>query len=186
MVNITDKDLVEFKKLCEKQGIKYDSEQKYREALHNLVGFFDVLIQIDQRQKSWERRLKDEPKGFSLPSEGRTCALCHHHIMGEMWYDKWGLKCMNCQEAYNKRIIPGYVFKDRDNEKHITADSLAHQTGLHYQTIMKLVRQGKLKARIGPHGPTVFLRKENPELGKIIEREKAERAKATKDKAITK
>ena len=46
------------------------------------------------------------------------------------------------------------------------------------QRLIKLVRQGKLKARVVPgNGVMVFLRKENPDIVKIIETDKKARAK---------
>lgn len=172
MAQLSEERIAEFKAICEKEGIKYETEAEYREAAHNLVSFVKVLVEISQEQLGWQRRLEKDPKGFTLPSEGRSCSLCHQSIYGDMWYDKWGLKCLSCHEAYKKRIIPGYVFKDSKNDKHITASTLSWKANIHTQTIMKLVRQGKLKARIAPNGPVVFLRKENPNLGKIIEVEK--------------
>lgn len=49
--DISDKRLKEFKEICEKEGIKYETEAEYKEAAQNLVGFFDVLIQMDLEQK---------------------------------------------------------------------------------------------------------------------------------------
>jgi hypothetical protein len=48
---ITDKQLVGWKNALAKSNIIYDTDDDYREAMHNLVGFFDVLIQIDLEQK---------------------------------------------------------------------------------------------------------------------------------------
>lgn len=50
--SITDKQLDEWKVTLAKSDITYDSDDDYREALLNLVGFFDVLIQIDLKQSS--------------------------------------------------------------------------------------------------------------------------------------
>lgn len=172
MINVSDKYVAEFKKLCEKEGIKYETEAEYHEAANNLVNFVDLLVQMDTEHRSWDKRLETEPQGFALPSEGRSCSLCHKMVFGEVWYDKWGMKCMNCHEAFKKKIIPGYVFKDHDNEKHITDSRLTDISGLHTQTIRKLIRQGKIKARIVPGGPWVILRKENPDIADVIAVEK--------------
>lgn len=48
---ITDKQLEGWKNALAKSNIIYDTDDDYREAMHNLVGFFDVLIQIDLEQK---------------------------------------------------------------------------------------------------------------------------------------
>lgn len=146
------------------------------EGLRNLAGFFDVLIEIDQAQKALKARLNDEPKGFSIMGEGTRCRLCERHFYEEMWYDKWGGKCYDCQGAVDKRIVPGSICRDIRNEKHILATELSQRHNIHYQTIRKLARQGKIKVRAfkGEHGEVwVFLRKENPDLGEIIRRELA-------------
>lgn len=48
---ITDKQLEDWKKALAKSYIVYDTDDEYREAMNNLAGFFDVLIQIDLEQK---------------------------------------------------------------------------------------------------------------------------------------
>ncbi len=118
---------------------------------------------LDEKQR--EERLKSEPMGYAFPAERRTCHLCGQTCSDQdMWYDKWGMKCLDCQYALNKKIIPGYVFKDYDNKQHITASTLSWRFKIHSATIRKLVRQGKLKARIIPGNRTmIFLVKENQE-----------------------
>ncbi len=181
MVRISDKEFDKFLELSEKEGHKYKTREDAREAANNLVGFVDVLIRIDQEEKVRERRLEKGPKGFAMPADGRSCSLCGNYLIdSDLWYDKWGMKCMNCQAALDKKIIPGYVFKDHNNERSISDSKLSWKADIHIQTIRKLVRQGKLKARLVPNGPYVFLRRENPTLMDIIDQEKAERAKKTK------
>ena len=51
-MKLTDKELAEWKEAFAKSGIKYETDDEYREAVYNLVGFFDVLIQMDQQQKN--------------------------------------------------------------------------------------------------------------------------------------
>lgn len=175
-MDMTDKEYAEFKVLCEKEGIKYETEAEYKEAARNLLQYVKLTYDLAREHYGWEQRLKKEPKGFAIASEGRSCSLCHQSVIGEVWYDKWGMKCMTCQAALNKKIVPGYVFKDGDNNKHITASQLSWKYGLHQQTIKKLVNQGKLKPRIIPNGITLFLRKENPELPNILEAELSKKA----------
>jgi hypothetical protein len=75
---------------------------------------------------------------------------------------------MNCQDAINKRKIPGSLCKDWKNEKYITDSELSYKTGLHIQTIRKLIRQGEIKARRIPNGPFLILHKNNPDLLMVI------------------
>lgn len=166
---MTKEEYASLKLLLKKEGIKYDTEAEYEEAARNLFGYVKFSLDLAREQYGWEQRLKDEPKGFWLDSEGRTCFVCHTCVQGQIWFDKWGLKCSNCQDAFIKKIYPGYVLKDRANNKHVTDSQLQWKYGLHRQTIKRLVREDVLHARIIPNGPMIFLRKENPNLPKIIE-----------------
>ena len=178
MASISEKSLAEFKKICDDKGIKYDTEAEYRDSAQNLLNFFELLYDMSKEDLLRKKRLETEPKGFEMESEGRTCHLCGRSNYDlKLWYDKWGMKCMDCQNALDKKIIPGYVFKDYKNEKHITASTLSWKMDIRQQTIRKLVRQGKLKAREIPGTRTlVFLRKENPDIAAVIEAEKAAKA----------
>ncbi|MGB4758480.1 MAG: hypothetical protein WBP26_00305 [Candidatus Saccharimonadales bacterium] len=51
MVELTDMELKRWKETLAKDGIVYDTDDDYREAISNLVGYFDVLIQMDMTQK---------------------------------------------------------------------------------------------------------------------------------------
>lgn len=170
--DISEKHMNEFKELCDKKGIKYETEDEYRQSMHSLVGFFDTLIEMDMVQRSLKKRLETEPKGFALDGGGRNCSLCRRGVYeGDAWYDKWGFKCMNCQDAVNKKKIPGSLCGDWEHKKCITDSELAWRSKLHAQTIRKLIRGGDVKARRIPNGPFLILRKDNPQLNDVIETE---------------
>ena len=172
-MKLKDSSYEEFKKISEQQGTHYDSDVEMRQSADNLVSLIQLLVEIDQKDLARKKRLEVEPKGFLIEDGTYTCRLCGYWIMDGMWYDKWGIKCLKCQDALNKKIIPGYVFRDHNHEKHVTSSELSFRYNIHPQTIKKLVRQGKLKAKELPHGPLVFLRKDNPNLVDVIEIEKA-------------
>lgn len=178
--NVSDKSLKEFKELCEKEGIKYETEAEYRSAANNLVNLVDLLIEMDMAQRALKKRLETEPKGFALKGKGRNCSLCGRGVYeGDGWYDKWGFKCMNCQDAVNKKKIPGSLCGDWDHKKYVTDSTLSWKTDLHIQTIRKLIRRGDIKARQIPNGPYLILRKDNPKLITIIEKERLAMQKRT-------
>lgn len=168
---VSDKDLASFKKSCAKEGIEYKSEEEFRKAAQDLYDLAGLLYRAYCEDRERKDKLKDNPKGFAFASDGRMCKLCGDGVRGDMWFDKWGMKCFDCQKALNKKIIPGYVFNDDNYERHITESRLAWKASIRSQTIRKLVRQGKLKARILPQGTCVFLQKENPNLFDVIETE---------------
>lgn len=163
--NISDESLAEFKRISDEKGIRYESDLEMKESAQRLVSLFDLLIEMDMAQRALKKRLETEPKGFSMEGEGRNCSLCGQMVYGTAgWYDKWGFKCMNCQDAVNKKKVPGSLCGDYNHEKYVTDSTLSWKSGLHIQTIRKLIRQGKIKARQIPRGPFLILRKDNPEL----------------------
>lgn len=48
--------LDEIKRSLAEAGITYENDADYEEAFNNLVGFFDVLIQMDLEQKATNDR----------------------------------------------------------------------------------------------------------------------------------
>jgi len=172
VVKLKDKDYEEFKKISEELGHKYETELEMKQSANNLVRYLKVLIEMDQADKERKHRLEAEPKGFSMPGNGRNCSLCRQGVYEDSgWYDKWGFKCMNCQKAVDKKQIPGSLCRDYKNEKCITDSDLSYKSKLHVQTIRKLIRQGKIKAREIPHGPYMILRKDNPNILDVLEAE---------------
>ena len=61
---MAEKNLAVVKKSFEKMGIHYDNDGDYLEAWHNLVGYFDVLIEMDMEQK---RKQADTEKSSDNP-----------------------------------------------------------------------------------------------------------------------
>ncbi len=144
------------------------------EERRKLVDYFSLLIEIDQQEKARYAKLKDSSKGFAMNGKGRQCGLCFKSIHGDTsgWFDKWGFKCSNCQDAVNKKKIPGSLCGDYDHKKYVTESTLVSLSGLHHRTIRKLIKQGKIKARKIPNGPALILRKDNPNLLNVIELER--------------
>ena len=136
------------------------------EERQRLVDFMDILIQIDQKEKARFARLKDEPNGFAMAGEGRDCGLCGMSVWDKTdgWFDKWVFKCRNCQDAVNKRKIPGSLCGDWRHKKSIPDTTLAMKLGVSVHTIRKQIREGKIIGRKIPGGPYMILRKDNPNL----------------------
>ena len=55
MKELSPEELQKWKDSFAKDGIVYKSDDDYREAIHNLVGYVDLLIQMDQQQKAVEK-----------------------------------------------------------------------------------------------------------------------------------
>jgi len=138
------------------------------EEIKRLAQFFDILIEIDTKEKARFRRLEQEPKGYSMSGEGRNCSLCGRGVCEDGWFDKWGFKCLNCQNAIDKRRIPGSLCRDWEHERSITDTALAIELGINVQTIRKLIREDKIIGRKIPGGPYIILRKDNPDLKNVL------------------
>jgi hypothetical protein len=50
--NIDAKSLESWKKAFAKSGITYKTDDEYREAIYNLVGYVETLIEMDKQQKA--------------------------------------------------------------------------------------------------------------------------------------
>jgi len=160
-----------------KQIVKEDygqelTDQEAREQAQNLVNFFDLIYECETEDLARKERLKTEPQGFALKTEGYSCCLCGETIyQGITWYDKYGIKCEHCQKAIEKNQIPKKLCKDRD----LTYKSweMKSKFGLHAQTVAKMVREGKIKERViknkdgkGIHA-RLYVKTENPDLKPI-------------------
>ena len=56
---MNDRELKRWKDIFAKSGIVYSTDDEYREAINNLVGYVDTLIEMDQEQKL-KQQLKKE------------------------------------------------------------------------------------------------------------------------------
>ena len=150
-------------------GTIYHSQEELDERMRaDTEALAHIAYDMYQIHKHFEARLEREPGGFKFPAEGRICKLCMGGGGGDFWYDKRGMRCMDCQTAYTKKIIPGYVFTDDKNKRHITEIGLVVRHNTDRKKIRKYIKEGVLRPRRIDHGqypPTlVFLKSENPML----------------------
>ena len=118
--------------------------------------FSDMKFQMEQmgkfmdewkeEEKRREEKLAANPKGYHLEGRGYTCAICHNGTPeGDNWYDKWGIKCLVCQNAIDKGEIPASLAKDKDSW--YTKYELERSFNLKVPTLQKWVRNGLIKSR---------------------------------------
>lgn len=74
-MTIDDKSLAKWKATFAKDGIKYDTDDEYREAINNLIGFFEILIEIDQKQKVSPSKNSDTNQMYLLDKDGNKIIL---------------------------------------------------------------------------------------------------------------
>lgn len=168
---LSDKAVSEFKEIFKKEYDKDLTDAEAREYGEQLVGFYKVLADAAFEQWKKDQKLKEFPKGYKLDENAGqyNCVICYATIKGnEVWWDKHGPKCELCQKAIWKRLIPAYALKDK-RDSWYEMYQLKDKFGIHTQTARKMVREGKLKARIVPDEKGsphhyLFLKKENPKL----------------------
>lgn len=129
-----------------------DNEQLKRkftdDERRRLIRYFNLLIEIDQREKAHYAKLKDSPEGYAMDGNGHQCGLCSKSIFDTSgWIDKWGFKCENCQDAVNKRKIQGSLCGDYQHEKSIPDTVLASKLSISVRTIRKRIKDGVIIGR---------------------------------------
>jgi len=164
-MSLSEKAIKEFQDIFKKKYNKDLSYEEAQDAGESLVGLFEILFDSHVAELKLKEKLKDHPKGFAL-MDGKTynCGICHASIKDEeLWYDKWGKKCLACQDAVNKRVIPGSICYNDKNWYAIWEFDSCFK--LKPATVRKLIRQGVLKARTVPKsGFEVILLKENTDV----------------------
>jgi hypothetical protein len=167
-MQLPQKAIDEFKKAWKESFGEEISDDRAKAEATPLIGFFELLLRISQREARREEMLKEHPKGFHLTDGTYSCILCHATISRDSsWYDDYGQKCLDCQRALDEGIVPPEVFTDRDSRWLMW--ELETKFKLHSATVRKMVRKGELNARIilnkeGKPHEYVFLKSENTAL----------------------
>lgn len=128
--------------------VKSELRSKYEH--HNVVQLARLHAEIKGRDKMRKRRLVNEPDGFNLEGDGvYTCPICGNTMSGSTsWYDKWGMKCINCKRNIEAGVIsPEINDYETKGETWLTKWHIEDKTGLHSATIKKMIRTGELKSR---------------------------------------
>lgn len=142
---LSEKTIKEFKEIYEKESGKKITDVEAFECAHNLVNYVKLLCEIAKKEEDRMSKLIENPKGFHLEGD-YSCTICGMSAAGENgWFDKFGIKCMTCQKAVNKKVIPGSVAKNKDSW--YTAYDLESRFNINRHALKKAVKDGILKAR---------------------------------------
>lgn len=151
----------------EDRGVEL-TDQEAREAYNSLMGLTKIIYDQWVRDNQRKQKLEENPGGFHLTDSGQyNCILCKHGMQNETtWFDKWGLKCIDCQKAIDKKIIPGSLLKKDGDQKYYTRFDLEYYLLLKTVKVNKLIKEGVLKSRViestNNYGDTyLFLIKDN-------------------------
>lgn len=115
-MQLTEKQINDFKDLYKKEFDKDLSDQEAFDGAYNLIGLMQVLMDGYIEDQKRKKRLEKEPKGFHLEGIGYTCFVCGASVSNEeSWYDKYGIKCLVCQRAIDRKEVPASVASNQDS-----------------------------------------------------------------------
>jgi len=165
---LSNEAIKEFQEIYEKEYGKKLTWAEASDAAWRLHEFYRILFDVAKKEHFRKLKLKDNPKGFHMEGGKYSCCICGTYVEGKSsWYDKNGIKCLLCQKAVDKKIIPSKACKDKDGWYAMW--ELDHYFKIKTATAKKMIREGKLNARIVPTAEGnpyyyVFMIKDNIEL----------------------
>lgn len=74
---IDEAQLARWKKSFAEDGIVYKTDEEYKEAINNLIGFFETLIEIDKQSKKHPEKYNRDERGriFVYDRDGNKVIL---------------------------------------------------------------------------------------------------------------
>jgi hypothetical protein len=163
-MSLSEERIKEFQEIYKKEFGKEISYEEAADSARRLMNLVELMYKIEFKDRERKEKLKDYPKGFYIEGEGYSCAICGQRISNEeTWYDKWGIKCLICQKAIDKKIVPGSII--RNKESWYSEFDLEYYFNMNHHVRKRYVKEGILKARTiknngGVHAH-VFLIKDN-------------------------
>ena len=158
-MQLTKERIQEFKDLLEKEKGEEVSWEEAEEGAHNLTRLAELMYDCWVEDERRKKRLEESPKGFHLEGVGYTCFICSNSVSNEeSWYDKWGIKCLVCQKAIDKKIIPASCAKNKDSW--YSKYDLENRFSIDRHVMRRFIKEGILKPRIVPNSagkPHVYL-----------------------------
>jgi hypothetical protein len=144
-----EKDLLELAgKIKEDPNPITDIDKRQKLEANNFVQVARICGKQEAIENIRNRGLEKYPDGYLLnePDKYHSCQICGETIQNsKAWWDKWGMKCLDCKRNVDEGVIPPEVAKDKDSW--LEDWSFKSSYGVHPATRGKLVRQGILKVR---------------------------------------
>ncbi len=147
-MQLSQERIQELKGILEKEHGREFSWDEATEAGNTLIGLAELAISSfveDQRRK---KKLEESPKGFHLDGDYR-CFICGQSASREQsWFDKYGIKCMTCQGAIDRKVIPASLAKN--DESWYSRWDIESAFNVKGHVLRRWVKEGVLKARTIP------------------------------------
>lgn len=136
----------ELKDIIEKESGKEITWEEASKAAYNLAGLADIMFDCWVKDEQRKKKLEQSPKGFHLEGIGYSCFICGNSVSNEeTWYDKYGIKCMVCQRAIDRKEIPPSLAKNKDSW--YSKYDMESSFNVKGPTLRKWIKAGILKAR---------------------------------------
>lgn len=137
----------ELRKLLEKERGHEITDHELFEADIWLTNYAKIMYDFAKTDFQRKTKLEENPKGFHLEGKGYTCFVCHNSVSDEQtWYDENGIKCLICQDALDKNVIPSTVASD--HESWYSVHDFESSFFMKSNAVRRLVKEGFLKPRI--------------------------------------
>ena len=142
--------LKKLKTMLEKEHGRAITDEELDYAYRLVTHLADTFYNGTLKEIYHKKKLEGNPKGFHL--EGNfTCLVCGLSAKNEnSWYDKNGIKCILCQNALDKKLIPKSVIRNKDSWYSIF--EMERLFNIDRTDLTKYVKSGLLKRRIVPSG----------------------------------
>jgi hypothetical protein len=145
-LDITEKEIQEMSELLKKVHGREFSWNESRKAVQDIKVLAEIVSEIIAKEWNLQEKLKEFPKGYHLDESYHRCVICGGCANGEnSWYDKYGIKCMICQMAINKKIIPAIVAKNK--ESWYSEYEMESNFNIRGTLLNKYIKQGIIKVR---------------------------------------
>jgi hypothetical protein len=138
------------------RDLKFELEHQYgreitwedaTQAYRTLEAHASVSLDVAKEEIRRQKLLTESPNGFHYDRPHCMCGICGEAAYAEnSWYDKYGLKCITCQDAINQKIIPGAVTKDRSSW--YSNNELERYFNISNKELKKYIKSGVLRDRV--------------------------------------
>ncbi len=139
-------DIQKLKTGLEKEHGREFTMEEATQAKWDIEKFVNIFMEFADEEIRRKNKLIENPNGFLFDRQGR-CSICHDYAEeGNLWFDKYGLKCMNCQKAINEKIIPASIAINEDSW--YSKYELQKYFNIRGAYLSKCIKQSLLKNRI--------------------------------------
>jgi len=121
----------------------WDHAMDMAENIHRIN---EIMLPFQKEEEYRQRKLEKFPKGFHLSGKGYTCAICRDSCSDEeTWYDKYGVKCVECQRAIDRGEIPAVCAEDTDTW--YSCWDMQSDFNIRRATLRRWIKEDLIKAR---------------------------------------